>query len=350
MPGTLNRMKSFFKREKEAAPIAPSPMPAISDVHALPFVRSPPIAPPQQRLFEKHPKQPQPAPVQCITAQQIRELRELIRYRYSLDIGIWHQRGVKEFKRDRLKENMRRSDAALEVIRSTLLEWDRREFFASDIEHQKFIDIKNRLLKGQKANWAKHPPWEFVHHGGDPYSGPWEKYGQPINGVPQTTGTQRPNQQYASESVNEGARTEPQRYAMKRTPNHFNDSRRSSRQGQPTAVTSRHAELGVAHSVRTSRAPSTRAHSPFDGNGTPAQSHRSPKYRVASPVDSHHAPTLSDGNGIPVVKSPVMDTRSRRPAWEAQLRVTGPQWQHEPVEHARADEQDEQSARLRRNQ
>ncbi|KAJ8111354.1 hypothetical protein OPT61_g6031 [Boeremia exigua] len=330
----LNRVKSFFKQQKEGHFIAPQPMPALNEIHALPSAYTPPLAPPQQ---ERLPRRTLPAPVQRITAQQIRELRELIRYRYSLDVEIWRQKNVKEFKRGRLKENMRRSDAALEVIRTTLLDWDRREFFASDIEHQKFVEIKNRLLKGQKANWQQHPVWDFVHYGGDPYSGPSEKYGQPVKGAEQRNGTQS-HAFVGPQQVTGGARdgtieTELRRNAPGAFPNERNESQRSPRRGQSFTLPTRHQEIGVAPSIRGSRAPSMVVRPSAEGDGPLTQPHQSPKYRIANLTDD---PVPLNGSSNPVASLTGREAR-RQSTWEAQRRTTGPQWQHEPVEHAQAD-------------
>ena len=314
MPGSLTKMKSFFNRKRPATPIVLSLLPAVSDMQVLPIVPPLPVITPQQRMLEKLQRQTQPAPVQRITAQQIRELRELIRYRYSLDIEIWRQRGVKQFKRDKLTENMRRSDAALEVIRRTLLEWDRRELFESDAEHQKFIEIKNRLLRGVKASWVQNPPWEFVHHGGDPYEGPWEKHGTPISRVQQMNAVQQlmnvprgpasGSRQPTVESTNRRARTngESQR-PINGTPRHVSGPERLMWHGQTPAESSRHSNYSVPPPKEGVRTPYIRAQTPFDGNGTP------------------------------VSGSPILGTRSRRSTWEVQRRVTGPQWQDQPVEH-----------------
>lgn len=125
---------------------------------------------------------PRPPPVHQITAEHIRELRELIRNRYALDIEIWRQRNVREVKRPKVIANMRRSDAVLKVVRKALQDWDRREFFVSDLEHQKFVDIKDRVANGAKADWAKHPPWQIAQKDGNPYLGTREKYGSSLNG------------------------------------------------------------------------------------------------------------------------------------------------------------------------
>lgn len=305
---SLKHMKSFFKREKTPVVQRPPPVDAISQIDAIAARSAPQQIPP-------NPKERPQIPVQQITAEQIRDLRELIRHRYSLDIEIWRQSKVKSFKRRRLEENMRRSDATLEHIRRILVDWDRREYFASDVEHLKFIDIKTRLLKGVKANWAQNPPWEFVHHGSDPYSGPWEKHGRAID-VPAATAyqTQRSNglegtaitsQQTPLRSAHRGLRHTGEVL----TPSH-SASRPISSSQRPTPDYS--SFLSATRQPKNRRPP-------------PIEDARSPTWRV---------PTPFDGNGTPLLMSPGPNTGSRRATWDdSERRVTGPQWQHEPLEH-----------------
>lgn len=54
---------------------------------------------------------------------------------------------------------MRRSDAALATIISTLDGWDRRDYFATMDEYNKFKDIKNRIVDAQTRQWSNNPPW-----------------------------------------------------------------------------------------------------------------------------------------------------------------------------------------------
>ncbi|KAJ4365714.1 hypothetical protein N0V83_008334 [Neocucurbitaria cava] len=111
-------------------------------------------------------------------ASQIRELRDLIRYRYALDVEIWGMRDVKWYQRDTLRTKMTRADAALATIKSTLENWDRAEFFQTDGEYRRFREIKRRIVDGDKRNWTANPPWERGEI--DPRMGPHEKDGRPI--------------------------------------------------------------------------------------------------------------------------------------------------------------------------
>jgi len=102
-----------------------------------------------------------PDPLRSVTAENIRELRERIRYRYCLDVKILKQRNAKPFVRGNLEENMREAVAVLADIQNIVQGWDRRDFFASDLEYRKFQDIRNSLLAGTKIDWGKSKPWEL---------------------------------------------------------------------------------------------------------------------------------------------------------------------------------------------
>ncbi|KAF2267876.1 hypothetical protein CC78DRAFT_31450 [Lojkania enalia] len=97
---------------------------------------------------------------QKITPEEIRELRDLIRHRYALDVEIWSLRDVKTYQRDVVLDRMRKSDAALGKIRTTVMSWDRPEYFQSEREYQKLQEIRVRVLEGGKREWGRHPPWE----------------------------------------------------------------------------------------------------------------------------------------------------------------------------------------------
>lgn len=134
---------------------APPPMPAMPNISEL---RIAPVAPPK---IQKTPKPP--VQVTLVTNENIRELRELIRYRYALDCKIWSLgRKVKWYQRDTIETDMRRSDAALATIIDTLDRWDRREYFATMDEYNKFKDIKNRIVDAQTRKWSDNPPWAKV--------------------------------------------------------------------------------------------------------------------------------------------------------------------------------------------
>jgi hypothetical protein len=214
---------------------------------------------------------------------------------------------------------MRRSDAALEVIRRTLQDWDRREYFASDLKHQKFAEIKDRLLNGVKANWAKHPPWDLAQKGGNPYLGPGEKYGRPVNGPPvpitQTPMASAPQSQAPA-----------QQYVPFRPANR--DLRHAGEIPRPINGAPK-PNNGVHHPVSEGyrRSIAVRQLKP---RGPPPP----PPIEVPSspPI---RAPTPFDGNGAPVLAPPEPNTGSRRATWKDEGRISDPQWQHDPVDYDR---------------
>ena len=150
----------------------PPPMPAMPAISELR------IAAPTPPKIQKAPKPP--VQVALITNEMIRELRELIRYRYALDCKIWSVgRKVKWYQRDTIEADMRRSDAALATIRSTLDGWDRREYFATIDEYKKFKDIKNRIVDSRTRNWSENPPW--AKQDPEPDDGLHEKDGRAVH-------------------------------------------------------------------------------------------------------------------------------------------------------------------------
>lgn len=148
-----------------------APLPPLNEVDTSPLSST-------EQHPHRHFLQRTPEPVQLVTAENIRELREMIRYRYSLDVEIWKQKDVKEYMRGNLEENMRKSVAVLADIRKMVQGWDRREFFASDLEHRKFQEIGKRLLTGNKMDWEKNKPWEPAFNNMIPLRAPFEMGGR----------------------------------------------------------------------------------------------------------------------------------------------------------------------------
>ncbi|KAF2827328.1 hypothetical protein CC86DRAFT_209578 [Ophiobolus disseminans] len=160
---SLRKMKSKFFSRSNAPPSSMvsstsnsqnarghPPMPATRE-----RLRISAIAPPKIQKSQKQPPQ-----VALITNEMIRELRELIRYRYALDCKIWDLGWkVRWYQRDTVEADMRRSDAALENIRSTLEGWDKEQYFATKDEYAKFKEIKIRIFQSQTRKWSEEPPW-----------------------------------------------------------------------------------------------------------------------------------------------------------------------------------------------
>lgn len=110
-----------------------------------------------KRLFA--PKENVEGPSQRVTNAMVRELRELIRYRYELDCKIWDRRAVKVFMRDSVEADMSKADAAMVAIKKILESWDRPEKFSTREEYQKFTEIKARITRSEIRNWTSNPPW-----------------------------------------------------------------------------------------------------------------------------------------------------------------------------------------------
>jgi hypothetical protein len=170
--GLRDSLKAVVKPKRHKPVNEPTPPSTASN----PSISSPP--PPVQRppvkLLKPAPQKPR------ITPEEIRKLRDLIRYRYALDIQIWEKRGNTEYQRRVVNEKMKRADAALADIRRYLTDWDNAEYFERPEEYQKFQEIKRRIETGNKRNWRDQPPWLRIENGSDPFQGPFEKDSQPL--------------------------------------------------------------------------------------------------------------------------------------------------------------------------
>jgi hypothetical protein len=114
------------------------------------------------RAIENDPAVPPEAPSKParITEIEVRELNELIRLRYTLDMRIWSYRNVHLEDRPLVVNVMWRSDAALAGIMSTLEAWDNPDVWESAYEWQQLKEIRRRLEIANKRLWAQQPPWE----------------------------------------------------------------------------------------------------------------------------------------------------------------------------------------------
>lgn len=94
-----------------------------------------------------------------VQPEDIRNLCELIRQRYALDVEIWDLRHVKRRDRHLVEDKMRRSDAMLRKIYRTVCEWDNPKAFESE-DWDKLQQIKIRIEEDGKRIWATNPPWD----------------------------------------------------------------------------------------------------------------------------------------------------------------------------------------------
>ncbi|KAF2733041.1 hypothetical protein EJ04DRAFT_577902 [Polyplosphaeria fusca] len=99
---------------------------------------------------------------QKVTAEEVRELRGLIRTRYYLDNELWILKDAKYYNSNKtyIYGQIAKADATLRKIKVLVESWDKREYFSSDKEYEKFKDIKARVMADGKREWSLHPPWE----------------------------------------------------------------------------------------------------------------------------------------------------------------------------------------------
>lgn len=103
-----------------------------------------------------------------VTSAMVRELRELIRYRYALDHKILSVgKKAKPSQRDSVRDDMRRADAAMVTIRNMLENWDNPEHFSTAEQYQVFLEIKARIANGESRDWLRRPPWAEEQHDAD---------------------------------------------------------------------------------------------------------------------------------------------------------------------------------------
>lgn len=124
------------------------------------LVPAPPPSPPARLPRLAPGDQPTHIPGHKVSALEVRELHELIRLRYTLDVLIWSNRKCVPRNRPLVEVNMRRADAALRKINSTVEMWDTREAWTSYADWQRLKDIRYKLGMNGKREWMKHPPWE----------------------------------------------------------------------------------------------------------------------------------------------------------------------------------------------
>lgn len=94
-----------------------------------------------------------------VSSLDIRELNDLIRKRYALDIEIWADRDCMPCDRDLVKANMIRSDAVLEKIKTTVQLWNNCLLWESMSDWEKLQKIKERLDENKMRRWKDNPPW-----------------------------------------------------------------------------------------------------------------------------------------------------------------------------------------------
>jgi hypothetical protein len=95
---------------------------------------------------------------QLVTKDELRELGELIRERYKLDMLLHNLRNKTSYEDDVILENTIKSTAALAKIKRLVDSFDRPDLFQVPSDHNKLKEIRRRIYEGGKRDWNKHPP------------------------------------------------------------------------------------------------------------------------------------------------------------------------------------------------
>jgi len=100
----------------------------------------------------------------------LRELRELIRARYELDICVWNARDVLEANRPNVEKKMIQSNAILQDIQSRVQKWSGEDPASgwTPEEWKLAQEVKTRLLAPGKRDWIKEPLWSKNEPGPNP--------------------------------------------------------------------------------------------------------------------------------------------------------------------------------------
>jgi hypothetical protein len=109
---------------------------------------------------ERREQEAKAARMRMVSPETLRELRELIRTRYELDVEIWSLRKVRKPDRPLVEEKMERSDAALGEIMNIVQAWDGTENSWTAGEWEQAQEIISRIEAEGKRIWAGNPPWE----------------------------------------------------------------------------------------------------------------------------------------------------------------------------------------------
>jgi hypothetical protein len=94
---------------------------------------------------------------QTVEPKELRELCELIRRRYSLDVQIWELRQTHLINRDVVLDLMHKSDATLKKINRIVDSWDTLEAFSNENDAVKYQEIRRRVKLDGKRDWSKSP-------------------------------------------------------------------------------------------------------------------------------------------------------------------------------------------------
>lgn len=99
--------------------------------------------------------------------ETLRDLRELIRNRYQLDVEIWGLRSARKPDRPTVLEKMAVADAIMEEILTTISTWENQQDGNwTDEEWARVQEIKERLQSDGKRVWEGNPPWADAGNAG----------------------------------------------------------------------------------------------------------------------------------------------------------------------------------------
>jgi len=99
--------------------------------------------------------------------ETLRDLRELIRNRYQMDVEIWGLRRARKPDRPKVLEKMVIADAIMEEILTTISTWENQQDGNwNDEEWDRVQEIKERLQKDGKRVWEGNPPWADAGNAG----------------------------------------------------------------------------------------------------------------------------------------------------------------------------------------
>jgi hypothetical protein len=129
---------------------------------------APPVAP------RRDPQPPAPgdlplarAPGEKITPEELRDLREMIRQRYQLDVQIWSERFLRERDRDITEAKIKKADALMNKIRRTVITWNDPQYFKHGTgDYEAFQEVARRIYSEGKRDWVAEPPWMDTRRAG----------------------------------------------------------------------------------------------------------------------------------------------------------------------------------------
>jgi len=95
---------------------------------------------------------------QLVEKEELRELGDLIRERYRLDMLLYNLRDKTSYEDDVIDENIIKASAALAKIKRLVDSFDRPDLFKDRQDHEKLKEIRMRIYEGGKRDWKKQPP------------------------------------------------------------------------------------------------------------------------------------------------------------------------------------------------